>query len=325
MIISRTPLRVDLVGDGTDLRSFCERERGSIVNAAIKKYVYIIIHSAFDKKNKIVYSKIEQVNNADLVENTRVREAMKMAGVTKGVEIHSIAEAPAGTGLGGSSSFTVGLLNALYAYQGKHVSAERLAREACEIEIDILKEPIGGQDQHAAAFGGFNKMEFIGNEVKVNPLTFDSSIKKKIENSMMLFHLGGERSTSAILSQQSKASQENPEVFKALVNMRDLADSIASEIRQGRINLFGETLRKNWEIKKKLVAGINNPFIEKYYNLALEAGAEGAKLSGAGGAGFLIAYAGLEKQNNIRTALRDLEEHKFGFDFDGSRIIYNSD
>lgn len=191
MIISRTPLRVSFVGGGTDLPSFCEKERGSVVSTAIKKYVYVVVHSSFDKNILLSYSKIDIVNNVDDIQNTRIREAMKMTGVLSGVEIHSVAEVPAGTGLGSSSSFTVGILNALYAYNGKHVSAERLAREAVEIEIKILDENIGRQDQYAAAFGGLNKIDFINEEVRISPIVLGNKQKKKLESKLIMFYLGG--------------------------------------------------------------------------------------------------------------------------------------
>jgi len=324
MIISRTPFRVDLTGDGTDLHSFCDRERGAIVNVAIKKYSYIVAHPSFLNQNIIAYSKREIVDNVDQIQNTRIREAMKLTGITKGVEIHSLAEIPSGTGLGSSSSFAVGLLNALYAYQNKIVSQERLAREASEIEIDILKEPIGRQDQYAAAFGGLNKMEFVGREVKIHPILCKPEIKQQLQNNLMLFYIGGERLTSHILSQQSKNLDNDQEIFNIGIKMRDLADEMEKILLDNNLNQFGELLNKNWLLKQKLVKGISNPIIEKYYNTALEAGAMGGKLSGAGAAGFLLVYATPEHQNKIRNALSDLKEEKFELDTEGSRIIHFS-
>jgi D-glycero-alpha-D-manno-heptose-7-phosphate kinase len=321
MIISKTPLRVDLIGDGTDLPSFCKKERGSIINAAIAKYIYIIVHKSFDKKNIVAYKKREEVDNVEEIQNERVREAMKMVGITKGIEIHSLAEVPAGTGLGSSSAFTVGLLNALYAYQGKYISAERLAKEASEIEINILKDPIGRQDQYAAAFGGFNKMEFVDQEVKVKNLLFGEGLKKQIESNMMMFFLGEVRDASSILRSQSESIEKDLEVFRIMQNMRDLADKFESDLSNKDISFFGEILSKNWMLKKQL-ANVNNPDIEKYYQLALDAGAKGGKLSGAGGSGFLILYVEPEKQNAVRRALSDLREYEFKFEKEGSRIIY---
>jgi len=324
MIISRTPMRVSFVGGGTDIPGFCNRERGSVISTSIQKYVYIVVHPSFDKKNHIAYSKVEKTDHADLIENTRVREAMKMAGITKGVEIHSIAEVPSGTGLGGSSAFTVGLLNALYAYQGKHVSQERLAREACEIEINILKEPIGRQDQYATAFGGLNKIDFIKEEVRIKPIILRKDEKKQLQNNLMMFHLGGQRLASEILNKQNK-NLENDNIFNLHIQMRDLADEMETHLANANISFFGELLHKNWMLKKQLAIGISNSEVDKYYELAKNAGALGGKVLGAGGRGFLLFYVNPEKQNAVRNALSELEFIDFKFDDTGSKIIYVND
>jgi len=325
MIISRTPLRVSFVGGGTDLPVFCNSNRGAVISTAIQKYVYVIVHPAFDKKNRIAYSKIEVTNSADEVMNTRVREAMKMTGVGNGVEIHSVAEVPSGTGLGGSSSFTVGLLNALYAYQGKHVGAERLAKEAAEIEIKILKENIGRQDQFAAAFGGLNKIEFIGEDVKIKPLIFDSKIKKELENKLLMFYLGGQRDANEILNNQKQNLNNNEDLLSAYIEMRNMADELEEHLISNRINKFGELLHKNWLLKKSLSNGISNEFIDKYYDLAMNAGANGGKVLGAGGSGFLLIHVDENNQDAVRKALSDLREYDLKFDGEGSRIIYVGD
>jgi D-glycero-alpha-D-manno-heptose-7-phosphate kinase len=325
MIISRTPLRVSFVGGGTDLPGFCNKERGAVVSTAIKKYVYIVIHKSFDTKNILAYSKREIVDSVDQIQNTRIREAMKMTGITKGIEIHSLAEVPAGTGLGSSSSFTIGLLNALYAYQGKFVSAERLAKEATEIEINILKEPIGRQDQYAAAFGGLNKIEFLGDDVKIRPIICDKKTKQKLQNNLLLFYLGGEREAKSILSQQNKNITEDESIFKMHLNMRTLADEMERYLLNDDISKFGELLHKNWLLKQNLVKGISNERINNYYQKALNNGAIGGKLLGAGGTGFLLIYAEPEKQNAVRKALEDLREYALEFDTEGSKIIYLGD
>jgi len=262
MIISRTPLRVSFVGGGTDLPSFCEKDRGAVVSTAIKKYVYIIVHDSFKDNILLSYSKMELVDNADDVQNTRIKEAMKMTGVLSGVEIHSVAEVPAGTGMGASSSFTVGLLNALYAYKGKHVSAERLAKEASEIEIKILKENIGRQDQYAAAFGGFNKIDFINEDAIVSPISINNKKKDELENRLMLFYLGGQRSAVDILKNQSKILEDNPEICDLYKKMRDLADELEKDLYEGS-SRFGEILKENWALKQKLSSEISNEKIKK--------------------------------------------------------------
>ena len=326
MIISRTPYRVDLIGDGTDIGSFCNKERGCIVNATIQKYIYVIVHPSKDKKiNVSCGGETEIVGNVEELKNGRVKEAMKMVGVFGGIEIHSIADAQTGTGLGGSSSFTVGVLNALHKYKGEEVTQEVLAKEASQVEIDILKEPIGRQDQYAAAYGGFNQMEFVNEKVVVSKLINNLELKKEVEEKMMMFSLGEDRSATSILSEQNKEMQTNQRVFDAMRDMRNLADYSSFEIKSGEIENFGKFLQKNWNLKKELIQNINNPSIEEYYNLAIENGAEGAKLSGARGSGFLLVYAPLEKQERIRYALHDLEEHKFELEEKGSSIIYSKE
>jgi D-glycero-alpha-D-manno-heptose-7-phosphate kinase len=322
MIISRTPLRVSFVGGGTDLPCFCENERGAVVSTAIKKYIYIIVHNSFENNILLSYSKTEIVDHSDSIQNTRIREAMKMAGVSCGVEIHSIAEVPAGTGLGSSSSFTVGLLNALYAYRGMHVSAERLAKEAAKIEIEILKEKIGRQDQYAAAFGGLNKIEFINERVRISPISFKKEKKKELENKLMLFYLGDQRDAAKILETQGKNLEENPNISNAYIKMRDLADELEVNLYND-FDKFGEILNKNWMLKQGLSSGISNEKIVKYYNIATNAGAKGGKLLGAGGGGFLLFYVEADDQERVRNALIGLKELELEFDTEGSRIIHS--
>jgi D-glycero-alpha-D-manno-heptose-7-phosphate kinase len=322
MIISRTPLRVSFVGGGTDLPSFCEKERGSVVSTSIKKYIYIIIHDSFEEQILLSYSKIETVDSSDVIQNTRIKEAMKMTGVSNWVEIHSIAEVPAGTGLGSSSSFTVGLLNALYAYKGKHVSAERLAREASEIEIKILKENIGRQDQYAAAFGGLNKIDFINESVSISSISLKKEKKKELENKLMLFFLGDQRNAANILENQGKKLKNNPEISNAYRKMRDLADELQASLYENS-DKFGEILKENWILKQGLYSEISNEKVNKYYNIAINAGAKSGKLLGAGGSGFLLFYVEESKQEMVRNALADLKELDLGFDTEGSKIIYS--
>jgi D-glycero-alpha-D-manno-heptose-7-phosphate kinase len=323
MIISRTPMRVSFVGGGTDLPGFSSRERGSVVSVAIKKYIYIIVHPSFDKKNLISYSKIEKTDNIDHIQNTRVREAMKMTDLTDGVEIHSIGEVPSGTGLGSSSSFLVGLLNALYAYQGKHVSQEQLAREACEIEINSLKEPIGRQDQYVAAFGGLNKINFLRDEAYIKPIICKKQTLKSLQENLLLFYFGKPREASTILSDQNKEVLEKDEIFSYYLKMRDMSDELESDIIKNDLTRFGYLLHENWLLKKQLANGISNRDIDNYYKIALQSGALGGKLLGAGGGGFLLIYAEKDKHEAIRKNLgKDLQEVPLEFDMEGTKIIY---
>lgn len=324
MIISRTPLRISFFGGGTDLPKFCNLEKGAVVSTSIDKYVYIVVHPSFDKKNFISYSKIEKTQNVDEIQNTRVREAMKMTGITKGVEIHSISEVPSGTGMGSSSSFTVGLLNALYAYQGKMVSQERLAREACEIELKILNESIGRQDQYIVAHGGFRKIDFRGSDVQVNLILIKPEIKKKIEERLLLVYLGGQRNASDILSDQENNLVNDKEIFNQHIKLRDLADEAHKRLGRGEWEFFGDHLHKNWMIKRGLSKGISDEFIDSVYERARNAGASGGKLLGAGGSGFLLLFVDPDKKQSVRIALKEFGELPIKLEDEGSKIIHFS-
>jgi D-glycero-alpha-D-manno-heptose-7-phosphate kinase len=324
MIISRTPLRVSFVGGGTDLPNFCDKEKGAVISIAIKKYVYLIVHPSFFNKNIIVYKKREEIEDINKIDNQLIKEIMKFSNVFKNVEIHSLAEVPAGTGLGSSSSFTVGLLNALYAYQEKCLTKENLAKKACKIEIDILKEPIGRQDQYAATYGGLNKIEFEGENVIINPIICKNETKERLEKNLMLFYLGGARSSSRILSQQNHNINKK-DIFEMNIKMRDLAYEMETALSENDLEKFGELLNKNWMLKKQLAKGISNLEIDKYYDLAIGAGAKGGKLLGAGGTGFLLFYVEPEKQQSVREVLSGLKEEKIEIDYEGSKIIYMGD
>ncbi len=320
MIITRTPFRISFVGGGTDLKSFYQSGHGAVVSTAINKYMYISIHKYFDNKILLKYSKTELVEKVDNIQHPLIREAMKLTGVVKGVEIASISDIPAGTGLASSSSFTVGLLHALYAYRGKNVSAERLAREAAHIEINLVGSPIGKQDQYAAAFGGFNYIQFNKDEsVLVHPIVFNK--KKELEKNLLLFYTGITRSANNILKEQSKITEKNKK-FEQLVKMRDLTKPLIKELEKGNIEVIGEMLHKNWLMKRSLTSSISNKEIDKLYDKALNAGAKGGKLLGAGGGGFLLFYCDLKNQDRLRKDLFDLKEVPFCFDNEGSRIIY---
>ena len=325
MIITRTPFRISFVGGGTDLKSFYKEDYGAVVSTAINKYMYISIHKFFDNSILLKYSKTEHVKKVDDIQHPLIREAMKLTGVTKGVEITSISDIPAGTGLGTSSSFTVGLLNALYAYRGKNVSAERLAKEATQIEIDLVDSPIGKQDQYAAAFGGFNYIKFNSDgSVHVNPIIFKR--KNELERNLLLFHTGKTRSTNEILKEQSKISKEtDKKKYDFLKNMRDLTKSLIKNLEENDIDKVGILLHKNWLMKKKLTNSITNPEIEDLYEKALNEGAIGGKLLGAGGGGFILFYCKPENQDRLRRKFFHLKEVNFKFDNQGSKIIYIGD
>lgn len=320
MIISRTPFRISFAGGGTDLPAFYRKENGAVTSTAINKYMYVTINKRFDGTIRVSYTKTEIANSVDEIKHELVREALKMTCVEGGVEVTTMADIPAGTGLGSSSSLTVGLLNALYAYQGKFVSAERLAKEACKIEIDIVKEPIGKQDQYIAAYGGLQHIRFNKDEgVFVDPVICNNSTKETLSQNLMLFFTGITRSANTILSEQNKKTEINIGVLRKI---RVLSEKINDSLTKNNLIEFGKLLDEGWQLKKKLASGITNELIENCYNKALKAGALGGKLLGAGGGGFILLYCEKEKQDKVRKALSSLKETKFSFEPQGSKIIY---
>lgn len=323
MIITRTPFRVSFAGGGTDLKDFYQLEPGAVVSTAIKKYMYIAVNQRFDSTIRVSYSKTEIVSSVDDIEHPIVREALKLVGIKDGIEIVSIADIPAGTGLGSSSSFTVGLLNALYAYKGCFISAEELARKACQIEIDILGEPIGKQDQYIAAYGGLCYIQFNPDDsVLVNPIIVDAKIKETLSQNLFLVYTGTSRAVSSILSGQ-KVNTRQDDKLNNLKKMRDLALEARACLFSGSGPIdFGRILHKNWLLKRELASGISNTTIDEYYEKALAAGAMGGKLLGAGGGGFLLFCCSPDKREAVSLALGNLQEIEFSFEPEGSKIVY---
>ncbi len=321
MIISRTPFRISFAGGGTDLKDFYKLEPGAVTSTAINKYMYITVNKRFDHTIRVSYSSTEIVDAVDKIAHPIVREALKTAGLKDSLEITSIADIPAKTGLGSSSSFAVGLLHALYAYQGQHVPAERLAAEACKIEIDILGEPIGKQDQYIAAYGGLEHIRFNPDEsVYVDPVICPSKTKKLLDKNLLLFYTGVTRKTSEILRKQKQATKLK---LAYLEEMRNLAVKIREILIEGSdLDEFGEILHQNWLLKAQLVSGISNKKIDGYYRKARESGALGGKILGAGGGGFLLLYCPERNQGKLRQVLSALEEIPFDFEPQGSKIIY---
>jgi D-glycero-alpha-D-manno-heptose-7-phosphate kinase len=275
----------------------------------------------------VTYSENEVVKNVSDIKNNLVREAMKLTGVTSGIHITSIADIPSeGTGMGSSSSYIVGLLHALYAFGGKHVSAERLAKEACQIEIGILKKPIGKQDQYIAAYGGFQFIQFNPDEsVYVDPVIFSPKTKDILEKHLLLLYTGLTRSSTPILSKQTKAMKDEASKRKSMTKMVELAHLLRKKLRKNRINVFGELLHENWLLKKKMADGISNKKIDQWYETARRKGAVGGKLLGAGGGGFLLFFAPPEKHATIIRALPNLRALPFKFEHQGSKIIFVGD
>jgi len=324
MIISRTPFRVSFAGGGTDLREFYGKEYGAVLSAAINKYIYITVNSLsrfYDHKIIVKYSQTELVKDVEEIKHPVVRAALKMLKMEGSIEITSMADIPAKTGLGSSSSFTVGLLNALYAFQGKRVSPERLAEEACEIEIEILKEPIGKQDQYIAAYGGINYIQFNKDEsVFVEPVISSREVINEFNKNLMIFYTGMTRDSKSVLGEQQKSTKDK---FEELRKMRQLAIEIKEILNEGKnLDKIGEILNEEWRLKKSLTQNISNDIIDEYYQKALDAGALGGKLLGAGGGGFILLYVEPQNQHKVRQRLNDLEELSFSFEPRGSTIIY---
>jgi len=323
MIISKTPLRISFVGGGTDLASFYRNDYGAVLSCAIDKYIYVIVKERFDDLIYVNWTKKEIVNRVEDIEHELVKEAMKKTGLQGAVEITMLADIPSeGSGLGSSSSLTVGLLNAFYEFRGIKVSNERLAREACEIEIDIVGKPIGKQDQYAASYGGLNEIIFEKNDdVKVNALNGIGNGRFRVLGSnLLLFYTGITRNSDTILKKQKK---DTTNLFEVLTKMRDQVSPLKKEIENGSLDALGDALRRGWELKKTLVSNISNNRIDKMYELAMDAGAIGGKVCGAGGGGFLLVYVPREKQNAVRDALKDYREFPFMLEKFGSRIIFN--
>jgi D-glycero-alpha-D-manno-heptose-7-phosphate kinase len=322
LIISQTPLRISFVGGGTDLKSFYQHEDGMVLSSAIDKYVYVIVKERFDDKIYINYSIKEIVNDVSEIKHQLVREAMKKVGVEKGVEITTLADIPSeGSGLGSSSTVTVGLLNALYNYAGKQVTLEQIAREACEIEINICKKPIGKQDQYIAAYGGLNKITFHSDEsVTVDKIPVFNKDLILLGSRLILFFTNKTRKADAILKKQKKTTGGNLEVLR---QMRDFVPTLERSLAKCNFNKLGKLLHENWKLKKSLVGSISNPEIDEMYNKAMDAGALGGKICGAGGGGFLLMCVPRAKQDKVREALSDYREMHFMLDSFGSRIIFN--
>jgi len=322
MVISQTPLRISFAGGGTDLKAFYSHEDGEVTSSTIDKYVYVIVKERFDDLIYINYSKKEIVESVDEIKHDLVREAMKLAGVEKGVEITTLADVPSGgSGLGSSSSITVGLLNALYAYRGDQISAEELAQKACHIEIDILGKPIGKQDQYIAAYGGIKFFKFKWDEtVETECIRLRSELYRRFSSNLLLFFTGKTRDANFILSKQKKNTVKKLDVLRKIKKHANLA---RSALESGELDMVGEILNETWQEKKKMVDAISNGDIDEMYDKAIKAGALGGKISGAGAGGFLLLYVPREAQNRVREALSGYRELPFFLERHGSKIIFN--
>jgi D-glycero-alpha-D-manno-heptose-7-phosphate kinase len=327
MIITRSPLRITLGGGGTDLPSYYREHSGFVVAAAIDKYVYITLHQTFVQELIIKYSRLERVKSVDEVEHPLIRESLRLTGVeAPHLEITSMADIPAGCGLGSSGSFTTALLKALHALKKNLVDPQTLAEQACRIEIDVLKEPVGKQDQYIAALGGITCMRFLPNDqVEVWPLKIDTDTLYSLEDNLLLFFTGYSRSASKVLEEQDTRSKENDkEMISNLHFVKELGRESRKALEEGDLARFAELLNVHWEHKKHRSALMSNGAINRWYELARDHGALGGKLIGAGGGGFLMFYA--EDKVSLRRTMREagLPEVRFRFDFEGTKVVTQS-
>lgn len=325
MIIVQTPLRVSFLGGGSDFKDFYVQEPGKVISTAIDKYTFVIVNQLFDDRIVVNWSIKESVKSPYELKHELVREALLKTGIFGGIEITTLSDIPStGSGLGSSSSILVGLLNALYAFKGEQVSTQRLAEEACEIEIDILKKPIGKQDQYIAAYGGMCTIDFLKDEVRVNKWNLSNEDRYELGCNLLLHFTGVTRKSEIILKDQKK-NLVSGKAFDNLMKIKNLAVEAESLNFKNEVdrNILGKLLNSNWSIKRNLTSKISNPEIDKMYDNALKAGAIGGKICGAGGGGFLLTYAQQKKQTMIRFALREYKEMPFMLERDGSKVILN--
>ena len=323
VIIARAPVRISFAGGGSDLPAFYLHEPGAVVTASINKYIYITVNKKFDDQIRVSYSVTEMVDHVEELHHELVREALRTVGIDSGIEITSISDIPSeGTGLGSSSSYVVAMLHALHAYAGRHASAARLAEEACAIELDRCRKPIGKQDQYIAAYGGLQFMQFTSDNVLVEPVPIGTSFLAEFERHLMLFYTGLTRSGDPILAEQQRNLVEDAAVRTNTAELRDLAYALRRALLAKRLTDVGEILDAGWAIKRRLASGITSPEIDGWYGRARDAGAIGGKLLGAGGGGFLLLFARPEDHAAVKTALPELRWVPFRLEPHGSRIIY---
>ena len=323
MIITQTPLRISFAGGGTDFAGYYEKGSGAVISSAIDKYIYVVIKERFDQKIRVGYTRTEIVDRVEQIEHELVRECLKLTGMTGGIEIATMADIPSeGSGLGSSSTVTVGLLHAMYAYQGILVTAETLAQQACRIEIDILGKPIGKQDQYIAAYGSLRRFDFqadgtVGSEAVV----LSAEKRRRFGECLMLFYTGITRQADIILSEQ-KANIELKRQF--LDRIKGQVAEVEDCLLSGSMNKIGRLLQAGWGWKKEMTGRISNPEIDALYERALDAGATGGKIAGAGGGGFLLLYCPPSHQDAVREAISELKELPFSLERDGTKVIFNA-
>jgi D-glycero-alpha-D-manno-heptose-7-phosphate kinase len=322
MIIVQTPLRVSFFGGGTDFPSFYKSEGGVVLSTAINKYIFIAIKERFDCKLRIGYTRTEMVDTVSEVQHELIREALRKTGIREGVEITTMGDIPAaGSGLGSSSTVTVGSLHAMYTYLGEIVTAERLAQEACEIEIETLHKPIGIQDQYIAALGGIRFMEFDPDgSIRTERINLDYWLRRQLNESLLLFFTGVTRRSDRILDEQNRNIVDRLSILREMKNMAYIA---RDELRSGNLDIIGDLLHESWQLKKQLASQISNNAIDQIYEAARKAGATGGKITGAGGGGFLLLYVPYHKREAVRSAIGSLQELPVQLESDGTKVIFN--
>ncbi len=322
MIIVQTPLRISFFGGGTDFPSYYMEEGGCVLSSAIDKYIFVTVKKRFDEKLRIGYTRTEMVDSVDQIQHEMIREALVITGVSKGIEITTMGDIPAeGSGLGSSSTVTVGTLQALYTYLGEIVSKERLAEEACQIEIEKLGKPIGVQDQYIAAYGNLRFFEFCADgQVKAEQVPLTADLRREFNDRFLLFFTGISRRADSVLTEQKSNIKDRLDVLREI---KQIAYQAKSELQSGQLDSFGSLMHRTWELKKRMAGQISNGTIDEMYDAARNAGAVGGKITGAGGGGFLLLYAPHEKHRSIRSALSKLQELPFQLEADGSKVIFN--
>lgn len=320
MIITQTPLRISLLGGGTDFRDFFNKHGGCVLTSAIDKYIYVIMKKRFDDKIRVGWTRTEMVDNVHELQHELVQASLLKTGIHKQIEISTMADIPTeGSGLGSSSTVTVGLLNAMYNYLGTPRDHETLAQQACQIEIDDLSNPIGVQDQYIAAYGGQKFIRFSSDGISVEPVVMAEECCRRLNQNLLLFYTSMTRKATMVLKEQSENIDDRIDVLCAI---RDLAYEARDCLAAGEPDHIGQLLDRNWQLKKKLASKISNPVIDDLYETAIQAGALGGKISGAGGGGFLTLYCPVEKQDSVRRSLHGLYELPFNLAPGGSKVVF---
>ncbi|MBK9005671.1 MAG: D-glycero-alpha-D-manno-heptose 7-phosphate kinase [Anaerolineales bacterium] len=322
MIIVQTPLRISFFGGGTDFPSFFMEEGGCVLSSAIDKYIFVTVKKRFDRKLRIGYTQTEMVDDVSQIHHEMIREALLLTGVSQGIEVTTMGDIPSeGSGLGSSSTVTVGAVHALHTYLGNIVTMEQLAREACDIEIGRLGKPIGIQDQYIAAYGNLRFFEFCPDgQVKVQKVILDADLRRELNDRFLLFFTGISRKADSVLTEQKSNIKDRMNVLREI---RDMAYQAKSDLQAGQFDAFGSLLHQSWELKKRMAGQISNGAIDEMYDAARRAGAIGGKITGAGGGGFILLCAPHEKHQAIRQALNGLQELPFQLEPDGTKVIFN--